>query len=97
MITLTFSFGAGLAALGGVLAAPIFPVSPLMGDSIMLIVFAVVVIGGLGSLLGSIFGGFALGLLEGLTKAYYPEAAHISIFIVMMIVLLLSRSDVIAK
>ncbi|MEQ9037522.1 MAG: branched-chain amino acid ABC transporter permease [Silicimonas sp.] len=97
MITLTFGFGAGLAALGGVLAAPIFPVSPLMGDTIMLVVFAVVVIGGLGSLLGCIVGGFALGLLEGVTKAYYPEASHVSIFIVMMIVLLLSRSDTFSK
>jgi len=97
MITLTFAFGSALAALSGVLAAPIFPVSPLMGDSIMLVVFAVVVIGGLGSILGSIIGGFMLGTLEGLTKVYYPEASHISIFVVMMIVLIFTRSGLVGK
>lgn len=97
MITLTFAFGSALAALSGVLAAPIYPVNPLMGESIIVVVFAVVVIGGLGSIIGSIIGGFVLGTLEGLTKVYYPEASHISIFIVMMIVLLVTRSGIAGK
>lgn len=97
MTTLTFAFGSALAALGGVLAAPIYPVSPLMGQSLIGIVFAVVVIGGLGSIRGSIIGGFALGTLEALTKVYYSEASHISIFIVMMIVLTVTRSGIAGK
>src|SRR6202521_600134 len=75
MITLTYGFGVGLAALAGVMAAPIYQVSPLMGSNIVIIVFAVVVIGGMGSILGSIVSGFVLGLIEGLTKVFYPEAS----------------------
>jgi branched-chain amino acid transport system permease protein len=97
LITLTFAFGSALAALGGVLAAPIYPVSPLMGESIIVVVFAVVVIGGLGSILGSIIGGFVLGMVEGLTKAVYPEASHISIFLIMMLVLLFTESGIAGK
>jgi branched-chain amino acid transport system permease protein len=88
MITITYGFGVGLAALGGVLAAPIYQVSPLMGSNIIIVVFAVVVIGGMGSILGSIVSGFALGLIEGLTKVFYPEASSTAIFVIMAIVLL---------
>jgi branched-chain amino acid transport system permease protein len=88
MITLTYGFGVGLAALAGVLAAPIYQVSPLMGSNIVIIVFAVVVIGGMGSILGSIVSGFVLGLIEGLTKVFYPEASSTAIFVIMAVVLL---------
>ncbi len=88
MITLTYGFGVALAALAGVLAAPIYQVSPLMGADIIIVVFAVVVIGGMGSILGSIVTGFGLGLVEGLTKVFYPEASNTVIFVVMAIVLL---------
>jgi branched-chain amino acid transport system permease protein len=88
MITLTYGFGVGLAALAGVMAAPIYQVSPLMGSNIIIIVFAVVVIGGMGSILGSIVSGFVLGLIEGLTKVFYPEASATAIFVIMAIVLL---------
>jgi branched-chain amino acid transport system permease protein len=88
MITLTYGFGVGLAALAGVLAAPIYQVSPLMGSNIIIVVFAVVVIGGMGSILGSILSGFVLGLIEGLTKVFYPEASSTAIFVIMAIVLL---------
>jgi branched-chain amino acid transport system permease protein len=88
MITLTYGFGVGLAALAGVLAAPIYQVSPLMGSNIIIVVFAVVVIGGMGSILGSIVSGFMLGLIEGLTKVFYPEASSTAIFVIMAIVLL---------
>jgi len=88
MITLTYGFGVGLAALAGVLAAPIYQVSPLMGSNIIIVVFAVVVIGGMGSILGSIVSGFVLGLIEGLTKVFYPEASSTAIFVIMAIVLL---------
>ncbi len=88
MITLTYGFGVGLAALAGVMAAPIYQVSPLMGSNIIIIVFAVVVIGGMGSILGSIVSGFVLGLIEGLTKVFYPEASSTAIFVIMAIVLL---------
>jgi branched-chain amino acid transport system permease protein len=88
MITLTYGFGVGLAALAGVLAAPIYQVSPLMGSNIIITVFAVVVIGGMGSILGSIVSGFMLGLIEGLTKVFYPEASSTAIFVIMAIVLL---------
>jgi branched-chain amino acid transport system permease protein len=88
MITLTYGFGVGLAALAGVLAAPIYQVSPLMGSNIIIIVFAVVVIGGMGSILGSIVSGFVLGLIEGLTKVFYPEASSTAIFVIMAVVLL---------
>ncbi|WP_367158998.1 branched-chain amino acid ABC transporter permease [Ferrovibrio sp.] len=88
MITLTYGFGVGLAALAGVLAAPAYNVSPLMGSNLIIIVFAVVVIGGMGSILGAIITGFGLGIIEGLTKVFYPEASNTVIFIVMAIVLM---------
>jgi branched-chain amino acid transport system permease protein len=88
MITLTYGFGAGLAALAGVLAAPIYQVNPLMGANMIIVVFAVVVIGGMGSILGSILTGFALGVVEGFTKVFYPEASNTVIFVIMALVLL---------
>ncbi|WP_284617364.1 branched-chain amino acid ABC transporter permease [Aquabacterium humicola] len=89
MITLTYGFGVGLAALAGVMAAPIYQVSPQMGADLIIVVFAVVVIGGMGSISGAIVTGFGLGLIEGLTKVFYPEASNTVIFIIMAIVLLL--------
>jgi branched-chain amino acid transport system permease protein len=89
MITLTYGFGVGLAALAGVLAAPIYSVNPVMGSYLIIVVFAVVVIGGMGSILGSILTGFGLGVVEGLTKVFYPEASNTVIFIIMAIVLML--------
>ncbi len=89
MITLTYGFGVALAALAGVMAAPIYQVSPQMGSSLIIVVFAVVVIGGMGSILGAILTGFGLGLIEGLTKVFYPEASTTVIFIIMTIVLLI--------
>jgi branched-chain amino acid transport system permease protein len=89
MITLTYGFGVGLAALAGVMAAPIYQVSPQMGGDLIIVVFAVVVIGGMGSIMGSIVTGFGLGLIEGLTKVFYPEASNTVIFIIMAIVLLI--------
>ncbi|MFV0296006.1 MAG: branched-chain amino acid ABC transporter permease [Hyphomicrobiaceae bacterium] len=88
MMTLTYAFGAGLAALAGVLAAPIQNVNPLMGSYLIVIVFAVVVIGGMGSIMGSILTGFGLGIIEGLTKVFYPQASNTVIFVIMAIVLL---------
>jgi branched-chain amino acid transport system permease protein len=88
MITLTYGFGVGLAALAGVMAAPIYQVSPQMGADLIIVVFAVVVIGGMGSILGAILTGFGLGLIEGLTKVFYPEASNTVIFVIMAIVLL---------
>jgi branched-chain amino acid transport system permease protein len=88
MVTVTYALGVALAALAGVLAAPIYRVSPLMGADLIIVVFAVVVIGGMGSILGSIVTGFTLGILEGLTKVFYPEASNTVIFVVMAIVLL---------
>jgi len=89
MITLTYGFGVGLAAFAGVLAAPIYSVNPNMGVDLIIVVFAVVVIGGMGSIMGSIVTGFGLGVIEGLTKVFYPEASSTVIFIIMVIVLLL--------
>ncbi len=89
MITLTYGFGVALAALGGVMAAPIYQVNPLMGADMIIVVFAVVVIGGMGSILGSILTGFALGVVEGLTKYFYPEASSTVIFVIMVVVLLI--------
>ncbi len=89
MVTLTYGFGVGLAALAGVMAAPIYQVSPQMGADMIIIVFAVVVIGGMGSIMGSILTGFGLGLIEGLTKVFYPEASNTVIFVIMAIVLLI--------
>ena len=89
MITLTYGFGVGLAALAGVLSAPINQVRPLMGADFIIVVFAVVVIGGMGSIMGSIVTGFMLGVVEGLTKVFYPEASNTVIFVIMAIVLLI--------
>jgi branched-chain amino acid transport system permease protein len=89
MITLTYGFGVALAALAGVMAAPIYQVSPQMGADLIIVVFAVVVIGGMGSIMGSIVTGFGLGMIEGLTKVFYAEASNTVIFIIMAIVLLL--------
>ncbi len=89
MITLTYGFGVGLAALAGVMAAPIYQVSPQMGGDLIIVVFAVVVIGGMGSIMGAILTGFGLGVIEGLTKVFYPEASSTVIFIIMAIVLLI--------
>jgi branched-chain amino acid transport system permease protein len=88
MVTLTYGFGVGLAALAGVMAAPIYNVSPQMGSDLIIVVFAVVVIGGMGSIMGAIVTGFTLGIVEGLTKVFYPEASNTVIFVIMAIVLL---------
>jgi len=88
MITLTYGFGVGLAALAGVMAAPIYSVNPLMGADLIIVVFAVVVIGGMGSIMGSIVTGFGLGVIEGLTKVFYPEASNTVIFVIMALVLM---------
>ena len=97
MVTLTYAGGAGLAALAGVLAAPIIQVTPLMGSNLIIIVFAVVVIGGMGSILGSILTGLALGLIEGLTKVFYPEASSIVVFVIMAIVLMIRPAGLFGK
>src|ERR1043166_3675886 len=89
MITLTYGFGVALAAFAGVMAAPIYQVNPLMGADLIIVVFAVVVIGGMGSILGSIITGFGLGVIEGLTKVFYPEASNTVIFVIMVIVLII--------
>jgi branched-chain amino acid transport system permease protein len=88
MITLTYGFGVALAAFAGVMAGPIYQVSPQMGSNLIIVVFAVVVIGGMGSIMGSILTGFALGIAEGLTKVFYPEASNTVIFIIMALVLM---------
>ena len=88
MVTLTYGLGVGLAGLAGVFAAPIYQVSPQMGSSLIIVVFAVVVIGGMGSIMGSIVTGFGLGVIEGLTKYFYPEASSTVIFVIMAIVLM---------
>ncbi len=88
MITLTYGFGVALAAFAGVMAAPIYNVSPQMGSELIIVVFAVVVIGGMGSILGAILTGFGLGIVEGLTKVFFPEASNTVIFVIMAIVLL---------
>ncbi|MBM3581864.1 MAG: branched-chain amino acid ABC transporter permease [Alphaproteobacteria bacterium] len=97
MITLTYGFGVALAGFAGVLAAPIYQVSPIMGSNLIIVVFAVVVIGGMGSILGSIVTGFALGLIEGLTKVFYPEASSTVIFVIMAIVLLLKPTGLFGR
>ena len=97
MITLTYGFGVGLAALAGVLAAPIYQVNPLMGADLIIVVFAVVVIGGLGSILGSIVTGFGLGVVEGFTKVFYPEASNTVIFVIMAVVLLVRPSGLFGR
>ena len=97
MITLTYGFGVALAAMAGVLAAPIYQVNPLMGADLIIVVFAVVVIGGMGSILGSIVTGFGLGLIEGLTKVFYPEASNTVIFVVMALVLLVKPAGLFGR
>src|SRR5216117_2545797 len=89
MITLTYGFGVGLAALAGVMAAPIYNVNPQMGADLIIVVFAVVVIGGMGSIMGAIITGFGLGIIEGLTKVFFPEASNTVIFIIMAVVLMI--------
>jgi branched-chain amino acid transport system permease protein len=89
MVMLTYAAGAGLAAIAGVLAAPVIQITPLMGSSLIIVVFAVVVIGGMGSILGSILTGLVLGIVEGLTKVFYPEASNIVVFVIMAIVLMI--------
>jgi branched-chain amino acid transport system permease protein len=97
MVTLTYGGGVALAALAGVMAAPIYQVSPLMGSNIIIVVFAVVVIGGMGSILGAILSGFALGLIEGLTKVFYPEASSTVIFVIMALVLLVKPAGLFGR
>jgi len=97
MITVTYGFGVGLAALAGVMAAPIYQVNPLMGADLIIVVFAVVVIGGMGSILGAILTGFGLGVIEGLTKVFYPEASNTVIFVIMVIVLLIKPAGLFGK
>jgi branched-chain amino acid transport system permease protein len=97
MVMLTYGAGAGLAALAGVLAAPVIQVTPLMGSNLIIIVFAVVVIGGMGSILGSILTGLALGIIEGLTKVFYPEASSIVVFVIMAIVLMIRPAGLFGK
>lgn len=96
MITLTYGFGVGLAALSGVLAAPIYQVSPSMGSSTLIVVFAVVVIGGMGSIAGAVASGYVLGLVEGLTKVFYPSAANVVVFFLMILALFLRPSGLFA-
>ena len=97
MITLTYGFGVGLAALAGVMAAPIYQVNPLMGGDLIIVVFAVVVIGGMGSIMGSIVTGFGLGVVEGLTKVFYPEASNTVIFVIMALVLLVKPAGLFGR
>jgi branched-chain amino acid transport system permease protein len=97
MITLTFGFGVGLAALAGVMAAPIYQVNPLMGADLIIVVFAVVVIGGMGSIMGAILTGFGLGIVEGLTKYFYPEASNTVIFVIMVIVLMIKPAGLFGR
>ena len=97
MITLTYAFGAALAGFAGVLAAPIYQVSPLMGQNLIIVVFAVVVIGGMGSIMGSILTGLGLGIIEGFTKVFYPEASSTVVFVIMVIVLLIRPAGLFGK
>ncbi len=97
MITLTYGFGVALAALAGVLSAPINQVRPLMGADLIVVVFAIVVIGGMGSIIGSIVTGFALGIIEGLTKVFYPEASNTVVFVIMAIVLLVKPAGLFGR
>jgi len=97
LLTLTYGIGAGLAGLAGIMAAPVYQVSPLMGSNLIIIVFAVVVVGGMGSILGAIVTGYLLGLAEGLTKVFYPEASNIVIFVIMAIVLLVRPAGLFGK
>ena len=97
MVTITYGIGVGLAALAGVFAAPIYQVGPLMGADLIIVVFAVVVIGGMGSIMGSIITGFGLGVIEGLTKVFFPEASNTVIFVVMVIVLMFRPAGLFGK
>ena len=97
LITFTYGYGVALAAFAGVRAAPIFQVNPLMGSNLIIVVFAVVVIGGMGSILGSIVTGLGLGLIEGLTKVFYPEASSVVVFVIMVIVLLVRPAGLFGK
>ena len=97
MVMLTYGAGAALAALAGVLAAPIIQVNPLMGSNLIIVVFAVVVIGGMGSILGSVITGIGLGLVEGLTRVFYPEASNIVVFVVMVLVLMVRPAGLFGK
>ncbi len=97
MVMLTYGAGAALAALAGVLAAPIIQVNPLMGSNLIIVVFAVVVIGGMGSIMGSILTGLSLGVIEGLTRVFYPEASSIVVFIIMVIVLMIRPAGLFGK
>ncbi len=97
MITLTYGFGVALAAFAGVLAAPIYQVAPQMGANLIIVVFAVVVIGGMGSIMGAIITGFGLGVIEGLTKVFYPEASNTVIFVIMALVLLVKPAGLFGR
>ncbi|WP_213953408.1 MULTISPECIES: branched-chain amino acid ABC transporter permease [unclassified Variovorax] len=97
MITLTYAFGCALAAFAGVLAAPVIQVSPLMGQNLIIVVFAVVVIGGMGSIMGAILTGLGLGVVEGFTKVFYPEASSTVVFVIMVIVLLIRPAGLFGK
>ncbi len=97
MVMLTYAGGAGLAAIAGVLAAPVIQITPLMGSNLIIVVFAVVVIGGMGSILGSILTGLVLGVIEGLTKVFYPEASNIVVFVIMAIVLMIRPAGLFGK
>jgi branched-chain amino acid transport system permease protein len=97
MVMLTYGAGAALAAMAGVLAAPIIQVSPLMGSNLIIVVFAVVVIGGMGSIMGSILTGLALGVVEGMTRVFYPEASNIVVFVIMVLVLMVRPAGLFGK
>lgn len=97
LVTLTYGFGVALSAFAGVLAAPVYSVNPVMGNDLIIVVFAVIVIGGMGSIMGAIIGGFSLGLVEGLTKVFYPEASTTIIFIIMALVLLFKPSGIFGR
>ncbi|MDK6080041.1 branched-chain amino acid ABC transporter permease [Massilia varians] len=97
MVTLTYGFGVALAGFAGVLAAPVINVTPLMGSNLIIVVFAVVVIGGMGSILGAILTGLALGVIEGLTRVFYPEGSEVVVFVVMVVVLLLRPAGLFGK
>jgi branched-chain amino acid transport system permease protein len=97
IITLTYGLGVALAAFAGVLAAPVYAVNPNMGANLIIVVFAVVVIGGMGSIFGAIITGLSLGIIEGLTKVFYPEAASTVIFVIMAIVLMIKPSGLFGR
>ena len=97
MVMMTYGAGAALAALAGVLAAPIIQVNPLMGSNLIIVVFAVVVIGGMGSILGSVITGLGLGIIEGLTRVFYPEASNIVVFVIMVLVLMVKPAGLFGK